>query len=93
VNTSEKIVRFLVNRPEQTFRQLEISQAIGLKKTPYFGDLLFDLVDRGVIVRELGSWRGFACYYYSTSPERVQPFVLLPVEDYFREELNRASED
>lgn len=89
----EAIVTVLLSHPDHWVTRREIGSRVGLKKSPYLIHLIDDLVERGVIERNLGSWGGFSCWFYSTTVERVQPFVSFPVEDFFSQEIVIRGED
>jgi DNA-binding MarR family transcriptional regulator len=81
----ESVVRALLNHPDEWITRREIARRIGLKKTPYLIEVVDRLVERGVIERQLGSWGGFSCWFFRTTPERVQPFLMFPVSEWIAE--------
>jgi hypothetical protein len=81
----ESVVMVLLKHPDEWITRREIGRLMGLKKTPYLIGVIDSLVDRGVIDRQLGSWGGFSCWFFSTTPERVQPFILFPVNEWIAE--------
>lgn len=90
----ESVIRVLLNHPDEWITRREIARRIGLKKTPYLINVVDSLVDRGVIERQLGSWGGFSCWFFRTTPDRVQPFLMFPVQDWIYEwSKKNASED
>lgn len=82
----ESIVRLLLGYPDKWMTRREIAKRLGLSKTPYLIDILDSLVERGVIVRELGEWGGFSCYFFTAYAEDVQKFIMLPVAEWFAQE-------
>lgn len=81
----EEIVRVLLNHPDKWLTRRDIARLMGLKKTPYLNNVLDNLVERGVVKRELGSWGGFSCWFFSTDAATVQPFISIPLGDFFVE--------
>lgn len=81
----EEVVRVLLQHPDKWLTRRDIGRLMGLKKTPYLNGVIDNLVERGVIKRELGAWGGFSCWFFSTTPDIVQPFLAFPISDFFVE--------
>lgn len=89
----EAIIRVLLNHKDVWLTRRDIARLMGLKKTPYLNDVLDKLVERGVVDRQLGAWGGFSCWFFSTTPERVQPFLMMPVSEWIVEWSIKHGED
>ena len=84
----ESIVRVLLRHPDSWITRREIARHLGLKKTPYIAELIDSLVDRGVIRRELGSWGGFSCWFYSALWSDVCNFTMLSEQEFLEGEVS-----
>jgi len=91
--TEEKIVIALLKAEDHWLSRSDVGRAVGLKRTPYLSGMLDDLVERGVIKRELGSWGGFACWFYGAEKAVVQQFITFPIDEWIAAVKHEEQQD